>query len=584
MQLASRQRILSAILAIAIAPVGAAAKKPAIEETKILKESVMVPMREGVQLDTNIFRRADTKGALPVLLLRTPYQQEKYEAQARQVAAGGYIAVTQDSRGRFGSEGEWPHYWDEGPDGFDTVVWIKEQPWCNGKVGMWGHSYNASVQWLAAAEGTPLTAFAPAAGAPHFYYNVYQSGTLILALVRAGFGVGLYGPPREAGQSPNWPKYYLHLPLTEMDKAVGYEAPWQMSMIKHYRPTSFWKRANAYPDIGQMDLPGQYLVGYFDFLCRETVRGFQEMVKRSASEYSRSHQQLVIGPWGHGTGRRKVGDFDFGPEAEMDMVAETLIWYDNILKKAKGESDPFPVVRYFSMGENRWHTATQWPPAEAEHTALYLVSNGSAVAGKGDGRLQRQPPDSSTDPSDTFKSDPADPVPTVPASGTEYRDAFEPTDQREAWKRDDVLVYKTAPLNGPLDFAGPITAEIFASADVVDADWVVKLIDLHPDGTAQPLTTGLLRASARESDLHRKLMEPGQVYKLTIDVGHTAARIRPGHALVVQIAGSNFPIHDRNLHTGEGPEGARILVAHQKVWHTEDQASKILLPVIGRED
>ena len=582
MKIIHEKLLLMVILISQVVLAGCAEKMD--QEVEVIKETVMVPMRDGVRLDTNIFRKNGTSGPMPVLLLRTPYNQEKYEAQAKKIAVAGYIAVMQDSRGRFGSEGEWPHYWDEGPDGFDAVVWIREQSWCNGKVGMWGPSYMASVQWLAAAEGAPLTAFAPTAGAPHFYYNVYQSGALILALVRAGFGADLYGPPPEAAKLPNWPKYYLHLPLTEIDKAVGYEAPWQMSMIKNYRPTAFWKRANVYPDIGTMTQPGQYLVGYFDFMCRETVQGFLKMSEESASEYSRSHQQLVIGPWGHGTGKRKVGDFDFGPEAEVDMVEETLAWYDNILKKESGAHDPFPAVRYFSMGENRWHTATHWPPAEAEHTPFYLVSSGSAVTEKGNGRLQKKGPASDTVSSDVFKSDPADPVPTVPAEGAEYRDSFEPTDQREAWKREDVLIYKTAPLESPIDFAGPIIAEIFGSADVVDADWVVKLIDLHPDGTARPLTTGLLRASARESDLHRQFLKPGQVYKLTIDVGHTAARIDIGHALAVQISGSNFPIHDRNLHTGEGPEGTRMLVANQKVWHTPEYASRIILPLIERTD
>ena len=543
----------------------------------VVKEVFMVPTRDGVLLKTILFHLTSAKPPGPVVLLRTPYNQEHNEAAARRFAAAGYYAVTQDCRGRFGSGGSFGFYPGEGRDGYDTAEWIRKQTWCNGKVATWGHSYLASDQWLTAALGTPLDAMCPSAGAADFYQNQYVGGAYMLGMARAGYSVGFYGPPPEVGKSPEWPKWFMHLPLADLESVTGYKAPWQISFMVHNRRDAFWKPTDVTPEISHMNFPGQHIVGYYDFLCRAAVTGFQLMRTRSATAFSRENQQLVIGPWDHGTGNRKSADVDFGPQAHVDMIAENITWCDRFLRKAA--TPRFPHVRYFSMGDNVWHEAGQWPPAEAVRTAFYLHSGGQANTSRGDGKLNPSSP-ARSEPADSFKADPANPLPDAPEPGKEYQDIWGPTDQRAASERQDVLIYQTQPLKKAVAFAGPLRAELYVSTDTPDADWAVRLIDVRPDGFAQPLATGIQRGSFRESDVNPTPLVPGKVYRLNVDLGHSAARILPGHSLRVQIASSCFPLFDRNTNTAEGPTGARTLVATEQVWHSAVRPSKIWLPVV----
>jgi predicted acyl esterase len=569
-----------ASLVLALCPVAQAAE-PA-NEPRVERSVEMVPLRDGVRLKTIRYQAAGGPDRRPALLLRTPYNQDQkgLQDQARRLAAAGYAALTQDCRGRFGSEGQFVFYWGEGPDGFDTVEWLRRQPWCDGRVGMWGPSYMGSVQWLTAAEGTPLTVIAPTASASNFYYNLYLGGAYLLPHAKTGFCIDLFGPPTNLGSSPEWPRWYMHLPLTDWDKMTRRSVPWQVSMIRHYRPDGFWKRANAYPAFATMNVPGQHIVGYYDFMCRDSVRSYQALRERATTAYARDHQQLILGPWDHATGRRKAGDVDFGPAAEMDVLGENLKWFDYFLKKNGTSEQPFPPVRYFSMGENRWYTATAWPPPEAVATSFYLRSGGRANTRQGDGRLEAGAP-ATDEPADTFRADPADPVPAWPARGKQYQENWGPVDQQGVQDRADVLLYATPPLPRALRFAGQPQAELWVSADTPDADWVVKLLDVHPDGSAWPLASGVRRGSARDSELDRQPLVPGKKYRLQIDLGHAAARLDKGHRLAVQVAGSNFPMYDRNTNTGEGPSGSRILVATEKVWHTAATPSRLVLPVMS---
>jgi len=544
-----------------------------------VKEVFMVPMRDGVVLKTILFRLPSAKGPGPVVLLRTPYNQEGYESQARRFAAAGYYAVTQDCRGRFGSGGSFVFYNGEGQDGFDTVEWIRKQPWSNGKVGTWGHSYLGSVQWLTAAEGTPLDAMAPSAGAADFYQNQYLGGAYLLGMARAGYSVGFFGAPAEVGRSPEWPKWFMHLPLADLESVTGYKAPWQISFMLHNRKDGFWKRTDTLPEIPHMSVPAQNIVGYYDFMCRAAVTGFQLMRTRSATPYSRENQQLIIGPWDHDTGNRKTAEVDFGPQAQLDMIAENTAWFDRFLRETSGSHTRFSHVRYFSMGDNVWHNADQWPPADAVQTAFYLHSAGRANTNRGDGRLDTKFP-AKSELVDSFLADPAHPVPDAPEPEKEYQDIWGPTDQRLAGERPDVLIYQTPPLNKAIAFAGPLRAELYVSANTPDADWVVRLIDVRPDGFAQPMATGIQRGSFRESNTNPTPLVPGTVYVLNVDLGHSAARILPGHSLRVQIAPSCFPLFERNTNTAEGPAGARTLISTEKVWHNSARPSRIWLPVV----
>lgn len=550
----------------------------------IEKTSTLVPMRDGVHLETNIYRDPNIIDSLPVLIIRTPYNQEGFDRDARLFAAAGYVAMTQDSRGQYGSEGAYPMLTGEGQDAYDTFEWIREQPWCNGKIGTWGGSYMGLAQWMAAAEGVPIDAMAPVASCSDVYDDLYIGGVYKIAFVFMGYSGSFLNDPPPPGETLDWPKIMMHLPMTEIDKAVGRPSPWRMSFIKHHKPDNFWKRLSASSEIPNMDIPMLQIVGYYDFFCRGAVSSFLAMRNRSATAHSRENQQIILGPWTHRSGgSTKVEDMDFGRAGDVGpgtagRPTASLPWFDRFLKGI-GADKPFPKVRYFSMGDNAWHAAEDWPPIEADLTPYYLHSGGNANTRNGDGRLELDPP-SVKQKSDQFVSDPDNPVPTAPGREEKFLPRFGPFDQQLAQDREDVLIYSTPPLEVPVRFAGPIKAELYVSADTPDADWVVKLLDIHPSGFAHPLATGVQRGSARESSLHRSLLTPGKIYRIIVDVGHTAARISPGHRLCIQIQGSNFPAYERGVNTGEGPTGTRKLVSKETVYHSPEFPSRVLLPMM----
>jgi putative CocE/NonD family hydrolase len=349
--------------------------------------------------------------------------------------------------------------------------------------------------------------------------------------------------------------------------------PWLRGVVTRNRPDGYWRRLDATRELAKLDVAAQITVGYYDLFCADTVENFMRLPRSGK-------KQLILGPWDHGSiGKQVVGGVDFGPEVKFDLVAENLAWFDRYLKPSVSPRR-VPPVRYFVMGDNVWRTAADWPPPEAARTPYYLHSGGRANSRAGDGTLSRRAPVAS-EPDDRFVSDPDHPVPSeapdapAPSRSTPWR----PVDRRAIEDRRDVLIYTAAAQQTPLTIAGNVVAEIWGSADAPDADWVVKLVDVAPDGAARGLAEGILRSSARQP-LQASLLEPGRRYLFTVDLGHTAATLRPGHALRVEVAGSAFPMFDRNLHTGEGPTGTRKQLATQTVQHRGGSASRLLLPVL----
>jgi putative CocE/NonD family hydrolase len=536
------------------------------------KQTVKVPMRDEIELATDVYGMEG--GKRPVLLMRTPYNKNNVVATAERYAAAGYVVVVQDERGRYASAGTTLPYNNEGQDGFDTLEWITRQPWCDGRVGMWGSSHVGAVQWQAASERAyGLSVLCPTATWSSFYRNIYVGGASRLALI-AQAAAGRSTPPAGVSPPSDWGRVLLHLPLADLDRAIGWRMPWLSGILAHPRPDGFWKRLDLTKDVEAVRLPVQHVVGYYDFFCRETVGNF---LRLRAS----GNQQLILGPWDHGTiGKSRVGDVDFGPEAVIDLPGENLAWFDRHLKKST--TAPFSPVRYFSMGDGVWRNADNWPPADAKPISFYLHSGGHANTRRGDGRLTREAPDRA-EPPDTFRADPADPVPAVPENATRprYSAGWGPVDQGPTEDREDVLVYDL-PLREDLVFAGPLRAELWVSADTPDADWVVKVIDVRPDGFAQNLAVGIQRGSFRDSELNPTPLKPGQAYRISVDIAHAAARLEKGHKLRVEISGGYFPLYDRNTNTGEGPTSSRILVATERVLHAPGSASRVIVPVIGK--
>lgn len=554
---------------------GVAADRPAVS-----RETVLVPMRDGVRLATDVNRTAEVERS-PVLLMRMPYNKQGGKSAAERFAAAGYVAVVQDCRGRYESEGAFVPYDNEGQDGFDTIEWLRRQPWCNGRIGMWGASYVGATQWQAAVEHPPgLVTIAPTATFSSFYRNLYEGGAVRLLLITR-WAATQSVKPAEAVLTQDWNRTLRHLPLSDIDREIGWPIPWLAGMLTHPVPNGYWKRLDMTREITELELPIQHTVGVYDFFSRESVNNFVRMQQEAKDPDTRRRQQLILGPWDHGTiGKSKVGDIDFGPQAELDAIGENLAWFDRFVKEDPAVvAQPFPAVRYFSMGDNVWHEAATWPPHSAEPKSFYLHSQGRANSSRGDGRLDPTSP-TKDESSDSFRADPDDPTPACPV--TETRSISEatwaPIDQRPIEARDDVLVYSSAPLEQPLAFAGNPVMELFVSADTPDADWVVRLIDVHPDGFSQNLGVGIQRGRFRDSELEPTNLVAGQVYRLRIDLGPIAARLDKGHRLRIDVSGAYFPMFDRNSNTGEGPFGIRTEIATETVYHGRKTQSRLLLP------
>jgi hypothetical protein len=276
---------------------------------------------------------------------------------------------------------------------------------------------------------------------------------------------------------------------------------------------------------------------------------------------------------------RGTGDIDFGPAALIDLNETLLRWFDYWLKDIdNGTMDESPVT-IFTLGENRWQELSDWPPPNLRQVPYYLHSQKGANALSGDGALSTVPPN--LEQADTYIYDPNDPVPSL--GGNNLAIDIGVQDQRPVEERPDVLVYTSDPLDQPLEITGPVTVALWAASSAVDTDFTAKLVDVHPNGYAQNLLDGIIRARYRESASAPRMMEAGKPYLFTIDLWAISNVFLPGHSVRLEISSSNFPRFDRNLNTGEPfGEGTKGIPARQTVFHQAEMASHLLLPVIPR--
>jgi putative CocE/NonD family hydrolase len=562
-----------------------------ISEAIRIEGHVAVPMRDGVKLYADVYRpRRD--GRFPTLITRTPYGVQRdgmHEAVIR-FAQHGYAVVVQDTRGRYESEGAWDPFRNEANDGFDTVEWAAGQGWSNGKVGMHGGSYLGHVQWQAATMAPPhLTTIFPVLASTSIYHNTFfHGGAFKLALA---FGWGAVRMPNRImnpqywhseGYAPQELKYdqiVWTLPLTELDLAssgqrVGFFRDW----LKHQSYDSYWKAISDEERLGKVRVPTYSLGGWFDLLVGGTINGFKGVRANGATAAAREGAKLIIGPWGHGP-TRKYGDIDFGPTAMRDLFDLELRWNDRHLKGMQNGIDREAPVELFVMGVNKWAHFADWPVPGTRFTPLYLTSGGQANSSRGDGRLEFAVPAAGKD---GYEYDPRNPVPSVGGNdccGAPFPAG--PRDQRPVEARQDVLVYSTGILKEAVTIAGPVEMRLFAATDGRDTDFVAKLVDVFPDGSAINLAEGILRARFHKGLDRMELLEPGKMYEFVIDMRGTANVFQPGHRIRVDVTSSNFPQYDRNPNTGEDlGVSARVRTAKQTVFHGGAGRSHIVLPVV----
>jgi uncharacterized protein len=566
-----------------------AAADPSIK----IENNVLVPMRDGVRLAADIYRPA-ADGKYPVLLSRTPYNKNGQAEFAKFLVQNGYAVVVMDSRGLYASHGDWHPYTDEGRDGYDTQQWVGQQPWSNGKVGMFGRSYPGFTQLLPAPYRSPyVKAIMPEAAQSSNFDAIWSwNGIYHLALALS------WGPRQEALATekpvpePSWVKVMNYLPLKNSMEAIGIYSQFVADTITHDKYDDFWKAMSIQEKYADMDVPAFHLTGWYDDLTHETIANFVNMRKLSKSENARRWQKLLIGPWGHGVRTDpRYGDMDFGSQMLTDLRQLHLHWYDYHLKGVQNGLEKEAPIKIFVMGENVWREEQDWPLARARSSKLYLHSGGTANTRMGDGRLSDKEP--VEEPPDRYAYDPRFPAPTYGGHGSGgggiTRDsAFSihgPMDQRAVQQRPDVLVYSTDELQADTEVTGPIELNLFFSTNVTDTDFFATLSDVYPDGRAILITEGALRTRYRESNRETKLLTPNQAYEAKIPLWETSNLFKKGHRIRIHITSSNFPRFNRNLNSGKAMADeteADIKVANQTILHDSKHPSSLVLPMVPR--
>ena len=629
-------KLLVALVSVAlIAPSArvAARQEGASFEVIQVETNLMVPMRDGVRMATDIYRPAlqgkpvDTK--FPLLLQRTPYGKtgQRLVATARFFASNGYVVALQDERGTYDSEGVQYKYIGMGRDGYDTIESLAKLPYIDGQVGMWGTSYAAHTQATAAVLRPPhlKTLVLNQGGVQNGWdHKIRNHGAFELAQ-QIGWAFGQLAaqsnhPAAKAMLTLERPADWVSvLPakrgLNPLSIAPNFE-DYIFDMMTRGDYDSYWKQADVnwsmhYAETA--DIPMMHITGWYDSYAGGTIANYLGL-----SQVKKSRMRLLVGPWLHSRNTQSSsGDVEFGPDAAIADFNEGfhLRWFDHILKGRNNGVDREPPARIFVMGGGdghkdtngrlyhggEWRTVASWPLPDTRFTEYYLHA---------DGGLKPQQPAAGVPPS-TYTFDPRDPVPTIGGSfsstgGLVVPGAF---DQRERpfttnpdsgvlgskppylplRARPDVLVFQTEPLSEDVDVIGPIVVKLIAASTAVDTDFTAKLIDVYPPSKDYPLgfemnlTDGIMRARYRRSPEKPEFMKPGEVYEIRIDPFPTANVFKRGHRIRLDISSSNFPRFDVNPNSGE-PVGMsrRFVVADNSIFHTAGRASHVVLPIVPR--
>ncbi len=561
---------------------------PAAKNDFTIERGVMVPMRDGVRLATNLYRPTLPGPRFPIILIRTPYNQEAMPfviEPAKFFAGQGYLVVTQDIRGKFQSEGEFAVQMKDGEDGYDTIDWIVKQPWATPKVGTYGCSYMGEVQLLAAKNRHPnhmamipqssTGAMGPAGG---YYTNwgTYEGGTVTLSALfgwMGGAGSKVKGRTGDL-EHLDFATILKSLPLATMAERAGYPPSDFKDFVTHPPADPYWDQMHYVRDDDRFDVPALHVNSWFDVTPDQTMYLFNLMRRTSVTARARENQFVIMSPAAHCLSEAagaptKVGDREFG-DARLPYFQIYLDWFDHWLKGADNGVTGRPRVQYYVTGLNEWRTAPSWPVPAVNPTRYFL----------GGGHLSTRLPAPGRD---SFRYDPDDPVPsrggTVCCTGNP-KDQPGAFDQSDLERRKDLLIYSTPPLERGVTIAGSVTTTLYISSDRKDTDFTAKLLDVDPEGRSWNVASGVIRARYRSGMTKPVWLSPGQVVRLEVNLKATAHHFAPGHRIRLWVSSSDFPLHDRNLNTGgDNVTETDWLTATNTVYSGGNRASYLLLPI-----
>jgi putative CocE/NonD family hydrolase len=597
-----------------------------LDSIAVIDQKVMMPMRDGIRLATDIYRPKGN-GKHPIVFSRTPYNFNTWVdgkmttralEDAYQAVSRGYVYVVQNERGRFFSEGEWDILGTPITDGYDALDWMSKQAWSNGKVGLIGCSSTAEWQMAVASQNHPALAAMVAQG---FGAGVGRVGKFMEQgnWYRGGaqqmlFTSWLYGTQHDkmAPKLPvgveqkdlqriqkfydmgpempriDWAQGLRHLPVQDIIKnAQGADGIYEKMIVRKPNDPA-WFNGGLYHDNMPMEVPAYWFVSWYDVSSAPNIALFNHVRNAAKSKSVADNQYLIIAPVLHCSYKRAtentiVGERSVG-DARLNYDDLTWGWFDMLLK---GQQNDFkatqPRVRYYTMGANKWQQAESFPLPNTEVKNFFLSSAGKANSRNGDGALVVLPP--AKDNPDAFTYDPMNPVGSyggnVCCTGNAVQGGS--FDQSQMELRNDILVYTSDALAEGVEITGFIESTLFVSSTGPDTDVTIKLIDVYPDGKAYNLDETIQRLRYREGYDKEVFMENNKVYKVDLTPMVTSNYFAPGHKIRIEVSSSNFPRFERNMNTGgNNYSESKGIVVENKIHHSKQYPSVIKLPIIKK--
>lgn len=539
----------------------------------------MVSMRDGVKLATEVWipETKENNTRFPTVFIRTPYGKDGISESQLRFVQRGYALVVQDVRGREKSQGEFSSKGSEILDGDDSLNWIVQQSWCDGNIGMYGASYLGYVQWAAASTGNPhlkaivsiVTAGSPFGDLPR------KGGTMASGMLAWMFAMAKKNFHPEAMERDDWDQIVKMRPIKDIpEKILGKPILFWDNYMNHSLYDEFWQRMDWSNKGDKINVPSLIVSGWFD----DNGQGSLEAWSMNA-KHNRENMKMILGPWLHKANtNRDIGDISFGNNAiryDIDLAFQK--WFDKHLKNMDTGIDKEPAVEYYVQGSNKWNNSNTWTPKESVRKNLYLDSLGQANTSNGDGKLTWEKKFNHS--YDEYSYDPQNPTPHL--IDLRENELNVPANYKDVEKRKDVLVYTSDVLEEEVTIAGEVFADIYAETSAKDTDWVVRLTDVDMEGNSRRLVDGVYRAKYIDDFKKEALLSEGEIRKYRIIMFHTSNTFKKGHRIRVEITSSAENLIFPNQNTGNDfSTDTKYVIAHQKIYHSEEYPSKVSIPVI----
>lgn len=529
---------------------------------------------DGIQLLADVHRPKGLKKTATILI-RIPFTKTfgnrgRSDVIGRYWARRGYTVVVQGTRGRYESGGQFYPLINERKDGIETLRWLAQQPWYDGRLAMWGASSFGHTQW-AVADQTSL-------GPDALFVQISSTSFRQMFYPGNAFSLesGLYWAINSRGSRDHkvrikdLQKGANGFPLIEADdRAIG-DVNFFNDWLTNQYNDAYWEAIDGMNRTHTLQAPTLLLAGWFDPFLPTQIEDFTNIVNYAKKEVA-SETRLIIGPWGHANSVKLPGTQKTLPY-RRESIAPSIPWFDHQFKIGGGQLN-MPRVKIFVMGENRWSDEKEWPLARTQYTSFYLHSHGAANSLHGNGWLDNETPKGKETP-DQYVYNPLDPVPSAGGAMLGKRSGIQLQNTIEL--RSDVLVYTTSPLSESVNVTGPVRVILYVSTSAPSTDFMAKLVDVHINGSAYNLCDGVLRRDYDPIQYADK-----SPVEIEIDLWPTSNVFLKGHKIRLEISSSNFPRYDRNTNTGESaPTATKVVSATQTIFHSDQYASRLILPII----